>query len=144
MSPSKKNLPVKGLCGRCLQTRDKVSHVGIFDPALWAAAPLSFSLVKSHPPPHPPPFLCQRAVQYPILYTDSVWLGGGWGVLSPETIFCRSFTLCIWPDSEPTKLLDHPKQKPRREGGLRQINTCRKVSLQVHFFRWRHFAFVSI
>ncbi len=23
---------------------------------------------------------------------------------------------------------------------LRQINTCRKVPLQVHFFRWRHFA----
>ncbi len=24
--------------------------------------------------------------------------------------------------------------------GLRQINTCRKVPLQVNFFRWRHFA----
>jgi hypothetical protein len=35
--------------------------------------------------------------------------------------------------SEPTKFLDHPKQKPRREGGLRQINTCSKVSLQVNF-----------
>ncbi len=27
------------------------------------------------------------------------------------TIFCRSFTLCFWPGSEPTKLLHHPKQK---------------------------------
>jgi hypothetical protein len=27
----------------------------------------------------------------------------------------------------------HPKQKPRWEGGLRQINTCRKVPLQVSF-----------
>ncbi len=27
----------------------------------------------------------------------------------------------------PTKLLHHPKQKPRKGGGLRQINTCRKV-----------------
>jgi hypothetical protein len=28
--------------------------------------------------------------------------------------------------------LDHPKQKPRRGGGLRQINTCR-ISLQINF-----------
>ncbi len=27
---------------------------------------------------------------------------------------------------------------------LRQINTCRKVPVKVPFFRWRHFAFVSI
>ncbi len=27
---------------------------------------------------------------------------------------------------------------------LRQINTCRKVSLQVHFLRWRHFALPSM
>ncbi len=27
-----------------------------------------------------------------------------------ESIY-RSYTLCIWPDSEPTKLLNHPKQK---------------------------------
>ncbi len=42
------------------------------------------------------------------LYTDSVWLWGGgwWNVL--WTIFCRSFTLCFWPDSEPTKFLHHP------------------------------------
>jgi hypothetical protein len=33
------------------------------------------------------------------------------------------------------KLLNHPKLKPRRGGGLRQINTCRKVPLQVNFFR---------
>ncbi len=51
---------------------------------------------------------------------------------SLETKFCRSLTLCIWPDSEATKLLDHPKQKPRRGGGLRQINICRKVPLQVN------------
>ncbi len=28
--------------------------------------------------------------------------------------------------------------------GLRQINTCREVPLQVKFFRWQHFAFPSI
>ncbi len=28
--------------------------------------------------------------------------------------------------------------------GLRQINNCRKVTLQVNFFRWRHFALPSM
>ncbi len=51
-----------------------------------------------------------------------------------QTIFCRGLTLCFLPDSEPTKLLHYPEQKPRRGGGLRQINTCRKVPLQVNFF----------
>ncbi len=32
-------------------------------------------------------------------------------------------------------LLDHPKQKPRRGGGLRQIDTCRKVLFTEIFFR---------
>ncbi len=31
------------------------------------------------------------------------------------------------------KLLDHPNQKPRRGGGLKQISTCRKVPLQLNF-----------
>ncbi len=47
-------------------------------------------------------------------------VGGGeecW-VLS-EAIFCRSLTICIWPDSEPTKFIDLPKLK----GGHRKINT---------------------
>ncbi len=61
-----------------------------------------------------------------------------------ETKFCRSLTLCIWPVSEPTKFLDHPKQKPRRGGGLRQIQTCRKVPIEVNFFIWRLFALVSV
>ncbi len=33
-----------------------------------------------------------------------------------ETIFFRSLILCIWPDSEPTKLADHPKQNLGGEG----------------------------
>ncbi len=45
-----------------------------------------------------------------------------------ESIF-RSY----WPDYEPIKLLYHPKWKPRRGGGLRQINSCRQVHLQVNF-----------
>jgi hypothetical protein len=31
---------------RSLQTGEEVSHVGIFDPALWTVAPLTFSLVS--------------------------------------------------------------------------------------------------
>ncbi len=71
--------------------------------------------------------------------------GRGWRCwVLLETIFFRSLTLCIWPDSEPTKLLDYTKLKPRWEGGLRQINTSCKVPLQVNFFRWRHLALLSI
>ncbi len=43
------------------------------------------------------------------VYDCGGWGGGCWNVL--WTIFCRSFTLCFWPDSEPKKLLYHPKQK---------------------------------
>ncbi len=49
-----------------------------------------------------------------------------------ESIY-RSYTPCIWPDSEPAELLNHRKQKSRRGGGLRQINTCRQVPSQVNF-----------
>jgi hypothetical protein len=31
----------------------------------------------------------------------------------------QELTPCIRPDSEPTKLLHHPKRKPRRGGGPR-------------------------
>ncbi len=71
--------------------------------ALRTVAPLTFCLAQ-HSHPHPLS-QCQSA----LLNTDSVWLGGGGG---------------CW---------DHPKQKARRGGGLRQINTCRKVPLQVNF-----------
>jgi hypothetical protein len=56
MSSSTKNLPVKGLRGRCLSVfpGDTVSHVGIFDPALWTGSTL-------------PPFPVWRR----ILYTRS-------------------------------------------------------------------------
>ncbi len=114
-----KNWPVKGLWGRYLSEFID-SHVGIFDTALRPVNP-SYLLSDST---LPPPSLCQST-----LYTDSVWLVWGCGVLSPvgDHVLCRSLTLCTWPDSVTTKLLDHPKQKLRRGGGLRQINICRKV-----------------
>ncbi len=69
---------------------------------LLTVAPLLYLPSDLLPPP--PPFQC--TVQY------IVWLlgggGGCWSVL--WTIFCRSFTPCFWPDSEPTKLLHRPKQ----------------------------------
>ncbi len=95
--------------------------------------------------------------------------GGGvaWGsvgdsILQLLTVFClfwaadrfwpdfRSklfplWTLSIGPDSEPTKLLHHSKRKPGMVGGLRLIlNTCREVPFTGQYFRWRHFALVSI
>jgi hypothetical protein len=32
-----------------------------------------------------------------------------------KAILCSSFTLCFWPDSEPTKLLHHPKQMTSKD-----------------------------
>jgi hypothetical protein len=57
----------------------------------------------------------------PLMQTDCVKL---------ETIFFKTFTLCMGPESEPTKL-PIPRQKPRRGGGLKQIKRCRRVLLQV-------------
>ncbi len=51
-----------------------VSHDGIFDSVLWTIVPLTFSLV--HPPPS------RTSLSQSTVHTDSVWLGGGWGVLS--------------------------------------------------------------
>ncbi len=111
-----------------------ISHVGIFDPALGSLysplLPLSPSLGYRPPPPRP---------KYS---TYGQRVAGRGGVL--ETILCRSFLLCFWPDLEPTKFLDHPKTIPRRGGGLRQINTCRKVPFQVTFLEWQYFALLNI
>jgi hypothetical protein len=41
---------------------------------------------------------------------------------------------------QPSKLLYHPKQKPRRGGGLRKINTCRQIPLNVNFLE-KHLGF---
>jgi hypothetical protein len=86
-----------------------------FRPLLWTSAPLTFSLV------HPFPFPVWISTGVCV---HTVCKGGGEGKGSGcvESIY-RIYTLCIWPDSEPTKFLYHPKPKPRRGGGLRQIRT---------------------
>jgi hypothetical protein len=56
MPSPKKNWPVKGLCGRCLSefvdwriSGDAVSHVGIFDPALWTVFACTPPIFPQHP-----------------------------------------------------------------------------------------------
>jgi hypothetical protein len=62
--------------------------------------------------------------------------GRGRGVLSPVgDHIMQEFNTLYLTIFRTSKLLDHPKQKPRRGGGLRQINTFRKVHLQVKFFK---------
>ncbi len=97
-----------------------MSSLPVFNRVYW---------LKLHPPPIPLP---KVKVQHDIQTMFGKVEGGGFLVVS-EIIFCRSLPLCFWPDSEPSKLLFRPKQKLRRGGGLRQINTCREVSLQVIF-----------
>ncbi len=61
--------------------------------------------------------------------------GGRRGLISVRDHMLQEFnTLYLTRFVEPTKLLDHPKQKPRRGGGLRQMNTCRQVPLQVKIY----------
>jgi hypothetical protein len=54
----------------------------------------------------PPPLPCVNT------HRVCIYTGGGRGSGCVESIY-RSYTLCIWPDSELTKLLYHRKQKPR-------------------------------
>jgi hypothetical protein len=78
-------------------------------PSLW---------FNSLPSPSPLP----SVIKYTVC-TYAVCKGGGYGVCwRPYSVFC------IWPDSEPTKLLHFPRQKRKRGEGLRLIKTCSKVS----------------
>ncbi len=50
MLSSKKSWPARDLAAgvyQSLETGDNVSHVGIFDPALWTVAPITFPLFVS-------------------------------------------------------------------------------------------------
>jgi hypothetical protein len=69
--------------------------------------------------------------------------GGVWGCVG-DRILQEFYTLYlsifrIYKISRPSQI-----KKPRMGGGLRYINTCRKVSLQVNFLRRRHFALPSM
>ncbi len=75
----------------------------------------------------PPPLLIRKGL---CIYT--VCNGGGEGSGCVESIY-KSYTLCIWSDSE--QFLYHPKQKPRRGGGLRQINTLLRSPFTGKFSR---------
>jgi hypothetical protein len=94
--------------------RLKILSVIPFRPSFVNYCPSN--LLSGSPPPPLPPSKSQSTV-----YTDSVWLGGD-GVSSVgdhilqelNNLFLTRFrTYKIAP-----KLLDHPKQKPRRGGGL--------------------------
>ncbi len=58
------------------------------------------------------------------------------GIFDPDLLTFAPLTFTVWKGGG--------GWGHRREGGLRHINTCRKVCLQVNFFRWRHLAMVSI
>ncbi len=77
------------------------------------------------------------------VYTDSVWLGGSGGMFNcvGDHILQEINTLLL-TRFRPYKIAT--KQKPRRGGGLRQINTCRRVPLQVNFYNNNILALLSI
>ena len=64
------------------------------------------------PPPSPMYSIYRRCV--------TVWgVGGCWNLV--WTIFCRSFTLCFWTDSEPTKLLHPPQAKMTSKDNIKGL-----------------------
>ncbi len=86
------------------------SVILVFSTHLCELFSLSPSLCFNSTPPPPPSQTAE--------VTDCEWLGGGGGCwILLETIFYRSLTLCTWPDSEPTKLLDHPPTKTQERRG---------------------------
>ncbi len=122
-------------CGRCLS--EFIAHVGIFDPAFWTVAHVTFSLVQLSPLPLT---RCQQC----SIYRQFV-AGRGWGLLSPVGAnILQEFNTLYLTRFRTYKIARPPITKTWRGGGLRQVTTCRKVSLQVNFFRWRHFALVSV
>ncbi len=80
--------------------------------------------------PTPPPSLRQ----IPYIQTVSGWEGKG--MLSPVgDHILQEFNTLYLTRFRTTKLLDHPKQNPRRRGGLRQINTMPPSPFTGQFLR---------
>jgi|688.fasta_scaffold186347_2 hypothetical protein len=76
-----------------------------FRPLLWTSSPLGSNLLTGSPPP---PLSCVNTVSTGVCKKAGEISG------CVESIY-RSFTLCIWPDSRPTKLLYHPMGASDRE-----------------------------
>ncbi len=118
-----------------LEIQPVVSQVGIFVPSCEI-----LPLYLSHW--FPSPFPCVNMYRSTVrIYTVCNGGGGegGIGLCVQHILLYMSCTLCIWPDSEPTKLLYHPRQKKNRRGGsLRHINTCRQIPLLVNFKKIQH------
>jgi hypothetical protein len=81
--------------------------------------------------PSPPP----KVKVHTVVYTYSVLLGGGGaGMLSfVGDHILQEFNTLFLTRFRTYKIATPLQQKPRRGVDLRQINTCRKVPLLVHF-----------
>ncbi len=93
-----------GLCvKRLIEVNAKCRH--LYSPLLLLSPSLWFN---SPPPPCVNNYKC-------TVY--SMWGWGALGVLLETIYSARVFTLSIWPDSEPTKLLDLPPTTPNKNLG---------------------------
>jgi hypothetical protein len=100
----------------------------VFSIQLCTVAPLTFSLVQL--PPHPP----FPVSKYNIYRQCVVWRWCSEGVESCRDHILQEFYTLYLTRFRTNKIARlHPKQKTRRGGGLRQINTCCKFPIQVNF-----------
>ncbi len=88
----------------------------VFSTPLVNCCPSTFSLTSPTPSPLPKINLENTDLRRWI----DAWIQTVWCV----QLCCRPYsagvwlTLCVWPDSEPTKLLHHPKQKHQKRRHL--------------------------
>jgi len=62
----------------------------------------------------------------------SVWRGRGLLGCVGDNIYCRTFRLCMRPDSDSTKLLDHPKTKTLERRGHK---TNQRITAKYEYFQ---------
>ncbi len=111
----KKSWPVKGLCGSCLSKFIDWR----FSQSCWY---FRLSLMNCCP--------------------SNIFSGSTSPLPSVKVEYRQS--VWLWPDWEPTKLLDHPKQKPRRGGAPQTDKHLSQSTFTGQFFRWLPFALVFI